>query len=216
MTSQARGPKTLKGALVSVPDSGSPTVIEFQYNPASMKRTLQTRMVGGEENERSQALRYTGAAVQVIEVEIEFDAVDMLEKGDSTATKSGIYPQLSALELLAYPTLDQVNQNQSKLQSGTMEVIPLTAPRILFTWGPNRVLPVRINTYTISEEAFDTNLNPIRAVVSLSMQVLTYYDLSSDNKGYNQFKAYQQTMVTMAGKATTSKSNNIGVDTGKL
>jgi hypothetical protein len=173
-------------------------------------------MAGGEENERSQAVRYTGAPEQVIEVEIELDAADMLEKGDPTAVQSGIYPQLSALELLAYPDLDQVNQNQSKLQSGTMEVAPLTAPRILFVWGPNRVLPVRINSYSISEEAFDTNLNPIRAIVSLSLRILTYYDLSADNKGYDQFKAYQQTMVTMAGKAVTSRSDSIGVDTGKL
>jgi len=216
MTTQARGPKTLKGALVSVPDGSSPRVIEFQYNPATLKRTLQPQMVGGEENDRSQAVRYTGAPVQIIEVEIELDAADQLEKGDPIAVQSGIYPQLAALELLAYPDLNQVNQNQSMLQAGVIEVAPLTAPRTLFVWGPNRVLPVRINNYTITEEAFDVDLNPIRALVSISMRVLNYSDLSADNKEYHQFMSYQQTMITIAQSAITGGDSLLGVDPSKL
>ena len=216
MTDQARGPKTLRGALVSVPQGGSTSVISFQYNPAGLKRTLQPQMVGGEENDRSEAVRFTGAPVQQIEVEIELDASDQLEKGESLAVQSGISPQLSALELLVYPDLNQVNQNQSQIQSGVMEVAPLTSPNILFVWGPNRVLPVRINSYTISEEAFDGNLNPIRATVSLSMRVLNYSDLTSDNREYQQFMAYQQTMITLANKVLTGSTAGLGVSSSQF
>jgi len=216
MTEQARGPKTLRGALVSVPQGSRATIISFQYNPAGLKRTLQPQMVGGEENDRSEAVRFTGAPVQQIEVEIELDAADQLDKGDSTAVQSGISPQLSALELLVYPDLNQVNQNQSQIQSGVMEVAPLTSPNILFVWGPNRVLPVRINNYTISEEAFDANLNPIRATVSLSMRVLNYSDLTSENREYQQFMAYQQTMTTLANKALKGNTADLGVSSSQL
>ena len=214
MTNRARGAKTLKGALVSVSGSGAVNMITFQYNPATLKRTVQPQMVGGDENDRSEAIRFTGAPVQVIQVEIELDATDQLDKGDPTAVQSGISPQLSALELLAYPDLDQVNQNQSLLESGIIEMAPLTAPRILFVWGPNRVLPVRINNYTITEEVFDANLNPIQAAVSLSMRVLNYSDLTSDNKEYHQFMVYQQNMITLANQALFI--NSTGVNSGEF
>jgi hypothetical protein len=214
MTDRARGPQTLKGALVSVASSGSTEVIAFQYNPATLKRTLQPQMAGGEENDRSEAIRFTGAPVQIIQVEIELDATDQLDQGNPVAVQSGISPQLSALELLAYPDLGQVNQNQSQLESGTIEVAPLTAPRTLFVWGSNRVLPVRINSYTISEEVFDANLNPIQAIVSLSMRVLNYSDLTADNKEYHQFMVYQQNMITLANQALFV--NTTGVATSEF
>jgi len=210
------GPRVLQGALVAVPDGGTATVIAFQYNPATMKRTLQPQMVGGEENDRSEAVRYTGAPIQQISVDISLDATDKLEKGDPVALQSGILPQLSALELLAYPDLTQVNRNQSLLQNGIMEVAPLTAPRTLFVFGQNRVLPIRINSYTIQEEQFDSGLNPIRATVSLSMRVLNYSDLTSGNKEYHQFMAYQQKMVTLARQSMGTQTPNIGVDINSL
>ncbi len=216
MSISPRGPRTLQGALVTVPQGGSAKIVSFQYNPASLKRTLQPQMVGGEENDRSEAVRYTGAPVQKIDVDVVLNAADQLETGDPVAVQSGILPQLSALELLCYPDLAQVNKNQSLLAGGIMEIAPLTAPRTLFVWGENRVLPVRIESYSISEEAFDTGLNPIRATVSLSMRVLNYSDLTSDNKEYHQFMAYQQKMIALANQAKPVNPAGLGVETSEF
>lgn len=218
MTTHARGPFTLKGALVSIPaDTGTPQVIAFQYNPSTLKRSLQPELVGGETNDRSLAVRFKGAPVETISVDIEIDATDALEQGDPTTVRLGILPQLAALELLVYPTLAQVSQMQSQLASGTIEVVPMTAPRTVFVWGGQRVLPVKLQAYSITEDAFDTHLNPIRCSLALTMRVLTYSDVDASTRDYHQFTVYQQTLETLAS-ATLSPSAqaNIGVDPGNF
>lgn len=210
-TSRARGLQTLKGALVCIdPITSTPRVIAFTYNPETLKRTLQPELVGGEEGDRSQAVRFKGAPSEVVEVEVEIDATDLLEKDDPVTVASGIFPQLATLELLAYPRSSDVAQQQTLLAAGTMEIAPLTAPLVLLVWGRNRVVPVRINSYTISEEAFDANLNPIRASVTLSMRVLNYSDLNSSTAGYHQFLAYQQNMETRSAQSAQGSMNSIG------
>jgi hypothetical protein len=93
--------------------------------------------------------------------------------------------------------------------SGTIELIPPEAPLTLFIWGPKRVLPVRLATFSIVEEAYDVDLNPIRASVNLGLRVLSYNDLSLTNPGYYLFLAHQVTKEVMAqvgsqiGLATT-------------
>ena len=78
MSTQSRGPNILRGALVSIdPSVPSPSVIAFYYNPATLKRTLQPQVVGGEEGDRSEAVRFTGAPVENIEVEVELDATGL-------------------------------------------------------------------------------------------------------------------------------------------
>ncbi len=208
----------LQGAIVCLPPSGPTQVISFQYNPATLRRSIQPQQVGGEENDRSEAVRFTGAPVQKLNVEIELDASDQLNAGDPVAEEYGTLPQLSALELLAYPALQQINQNQSELANGIMEVAPLTAPRLLFVWGAKRVLPVRLESYEISEEIFDRFLRPIRATVQLSMRVLNYSDLDSSNKEYYEFMVYQQNLLTMAGAMTQpgDPDATIGVQTSAL
>lgn len=218
MTIQPHGPNVLQGALVTIGVSDpTPNVISFQYNPATLKRALQPEQVGGEENDRSQAIRFTGAPVQVISVEVEIDVTDQLDAGDPTATELGALPQLSALELIVYPDLNQINQNQAQLANGIMEVAPLTAPRTLFVWGPKRVLPVRLNSYEITEEIFDGQLNPIRAAVALNMRVLNYSDLDSSNREYWEFMTYQQNLIAMAATIpSTGSVKTMGVDPSSI
>ena len=212
-----RGPHILKGALVFVNQGSTlPQVIPFQYNPSRLQRTLEPQMAGAEENDRSLAIRYTGAPVEVINVDIELDATDKLCSDDPTTVQLGIYPSLSALELLAFPSLSQVQRNQSLLANGTLEVAPLTAPNILFVWGAQRVLPVRINNYSIAEELFDARLNPIRATVSLSLRVLNYSDLSSSSSEYHQFSAYQNLLQSMSRSAITASTQMLGVNSSQL
>ena len=218
MSTRARGPHTLSGAFVTVdPANPTPQVISFYYNPSSLRRSLQPQQVGGEEGDRSEAVRFTAAPVQTITVEIEIDATDQLDAGGQIATQLGALPQIAALELLVYPSLAQVKQVQSQLASGVMEVSPLTAPRTLFVWGEKRVLPVRLNSYEISEEIFDARLNPIRATVTIAMRVLTYSDLDAGNPEYFEFMTYQQSLTTMAAQAAASSASiALGVDVSAL
>jgi len=202
MTTKVRGPRVFKGALVSISSTDpKPHVISFQYNPATLKRSLKPLMVGGEAGDRSQSVRITGAPTETYSVEIEIDAADDLENGDPVATTLGIQPQLALLELLIYPALSRVMENAALLSAGTIEIAPITAPRLLFVWGQRRVLPVQLSAYSISEEEFDSSLNPIRATVSLEMRVLTYSDLSASNADYHQYLAYQQSLMSIADSA---------------
>jgi hypothetical protein len=197
LTTFPNSPRVLKGALVGIdPDSLIPSVIMFQYNPDTLTRTLKPRAPGGE-GARSEAQRLTGPPEETIKVDVEIDAADQLEKGDGQATSMGLYAQLSALEMLVYPHSALVIANTILLAAGVIEVIPPTAPLTLFIWGAKRILPVRITEFSITEEAFDPALNPIRAKVSLGLRVLSYNDLSITNPGYYIFLAHQVVKETL-------------------
>jgi hypothetical protein len=199
MTTFPGSPRLMKGALVGI-DILNPlaSLIVFQYNPETMTRRLQAQTLGGGEGDRTEALRLKGAPVETISLDIEIDATDQLETGDGIATSVGIYPQLSALEMLIYPKSALVIANTVLMALGTIEVVPPVAPFTLFVWGPKRVLPVRISDFSIAEEAYDVNLNPIRAKVSLGLRVLSYNDLSVLHPGYYVFLAHQVVKEAMA------------------
>jgi hypothetical protein len=207
MTTFPNTPKLLKGAIVSIAlPNPLPQVIPFQYNPVTLNRTLEVQAGGGEGN-TSEALRLEGAPVENIKLEVEFDATDQLELGNSTAVEQGIYPQLSALEILLYPPSSLVIANQTLLSVGTIQTAPPEAPLTLFIWGPKRILPVRLTEFSITEEAHDTNLNPIRAKVSLGLRVLSYNDLAVTNPGYHLFLSHQ---IVKERSANLGQINNLG------
>ncbi len=95
----------------------------------------------------------------------------------------------------------------------------MTAPRTLFVWGPNRVLPVRLQGYEVTEELFDTALNPLRATATLNLRVLSYSDVPPSDPDYHQFLSYQQELERLAPLAQTSMRSArsvIGVDPTQL
>jgi hypothetical protein len=201
MTTLSNTPQVLRGAIVGInPLDPLASVVIFQYNPDSLQRTLQPQMAsgGGESADRGEALRLKGPPVETIKVDIEIDATDQLETGDPIAQSLGVYPQLSALEMLVYPASSLVIANTVLMAAGTLEVIPAMTPLTIFVWGPKRALPVRLTEFTITEEAHDASLNPIRAKVSLGLRVLTYDDLDLTNPGYALFLAYQAAKEAMA------------------
>ncbi|HUO55494.1 MAG TPA: hypothetical protein VMU18_12175 [Rhodoblastus sp.] len=198
MTTFPGSPRVLKGALVGVdPLVPIPSVIVFQYNPDTLTRTLKPRAPTGDAA-RSEALRLTGPPEETIKVDIEIDAADQLETADGVAASVGIYPQLSALELLTYPKSALVIANTALLAAGVIEIAPADAPLTLFIWGAQRILPVRVTDCAITEEAHDPALNPIRAKVGLGLRVLSYNDLTIDNPGYYVFLAHQIVKETMS------------------
>ncbi|NTX07788.1 hypothetical protein HUA74_42530 [Myxococcus sp. CA051A] len=199
MSSFPRTPRTQRGAIVAVdPFNPVASLVVFQYNPDTMTRTLTPQMSGDGGNDRTEALRLAGPPVENIRVDVEIDATDQLANGDPIAGSLGIYPQLSSLEMLIYPKSAQVILNAVLMQVGTLEVVPATAPLTLFIWGPKRVLPVKLTEFTITEEAFDPNLNPIRAKVSLGLRVLSYNDLPLLHPGYALFLTHQVVKEAMA------------------
>ncbi len=199
MTTFPNSPKVLRGAIVSFKlPSPQPSVITFQYNPESLTRKLEAQTAGGEGGDRAEALRLKGAPVETINVDIELDATDQLETAEPNAVGMGIYPQLSALETLIYPSTATVIANTALLAIGTIEIVPPSGPFTLFIWGPKRILPVRLTEFSITEAAYDTQLNPIRATVSLGLRVLSYNDLPVTHPGYHLFLAHQVVKETMS------------------
>ena len=211
MTSFSGSPKTIKGAIIGL-DLFNPlaSVIVFQYNPDTMTRTLRGQG-SGEGGARSEVMRLKGAPIETIKIDVEIDATDQLEKADGIATTLGIYPQLSALEMLLYPKSALVIANTALMALGTLEVLPPIGPFTLLVWGLKRVLPVRLTDLTITEEAYDVGLNPIRAKASLGLRVLSYNDLSLTNPGYYVFLTHQIVKETMA---TIGSISNIGAVAG--
>jgi hypothetical protein len=204
MTTFPGSPRVLKGAIVAVSVTNPiPSVIIFQYNPDTLTRTIKPRAPGAD-GARSEAMRLTGPPEETIKVDVDIDAIDQLEKSDGIATSLGIYPQLSALEMLTYPSSATVIANTVLLAAGTIEVIPADAPLTLFIWGAKRILPVRITDFSITEEAHDQSLNPIRAKVGLGLRVLGYNDLSITDPGYYIFMAHQIVKETLSVVGTVS------------
>lgn len=169
-------PRLLKGALVGVdPLVPLPSLVVFQYNPDSLTRKLEPRAAGGD-GDRSEAFRLSGPPKETITLSVEIDATDQLEQGNPLTVASGLSPTLAALELMLYPKSAVVVANSALSLVGTIEIIPAEGPMTLFVWGA-RVLPVRLSSLSITEEAFDTALNPTRAKAELSLNVLSYNDL---------------------------------------
>jgi len=198
MSSFPGSPRLLKGAIVGL-DLFNPvsSVAVFQYNPDTVTRSLQAKG-SGDGGDRSEAMRLQGAPIETIKMEVEIDATDQLEAADGITTALGIHPQLAALEMLVYPKSALVIANAILTGLGYMEVVPPIGPFTLLVWGLTRVVPVRLTDFSITEEAFDQSLNPIRAKVSLGLRVLSYDDLSIKNPGYYLFLTYQITKEAFA------------------
>jgi hypothetical protein len=210
-------PRVLKGGLVLLdPVKFTPlpvnNIIVLQYNPDTLTRSLKIK--GADEGgDRSEALRLTGPPVETIKLEAEIDATDQLETPDQNpnTVSSGIAPQLAALETLAYPSSKSLQNNFNLSQQGTLEIMPILAPLTLFVWSANRIVPVRITDLSITEEAFDPQLNPIRAKVSLGMRVLTIDDLNFSDKSGSLYMAYQMNKERLATLNQPGTFSTLGI-----
>ncbi|MCX6047079.1 MAG: hypothetical protein NT075_18395 [Chloroflexi bacterium] len=206
MTSFPNSPRLQKGAIIGLdPFNPLASVVIFQYNPETMTRTITPQTTGGD-HDKGEALRLKGPPQEAIKLDVEIDATDQLERADGIATSLGIHPTLASLEMLLYPKSALVIANEVLLNIGVIEIIPPEAPLTLFVWGIKRILPVRLTDLSITEEAFDPNLNPIRAKVGLGLRVLTYQDLGLLSTGGTLFMAHQIVKEVMA---TIGGANNL-------
>jgi hypothetical protein len=208
-------PKVLKGGLVLIdPESARVLrIISLQYNPDSLSRSLQVQAGGGEGGNRSEPMRFKVPAVETIKLEAEIDAADQLEFPEQhrTTVEHGIQPQLAVLESLAHPSSAQLRRLDEQASSGMLEITPMEAPLMLFVWSKSRIVPVRLTDFSITEEAFDPALNPLRAKVSLGLRVLSVDDLGFAHPGGGLFMGYLQTKERLAAKAQAGSFAALGI-----
>ena len=163
--------KLIKSGFVQIDEATGQLlhIIVFQYNPETLTRTLE--VVAAPPPAPPQPPR------EVIAFTVTFDATDKLEAGDEIAQQEGILPALAALQVL-------------------LNFRPMT----LTVWvsGNKRVVPVHITGMQFVEQAFDPKLNPIRAQVAITLQVLTDQELANDPRGRSLLDAYQLTLQQLA------------------
>lgn len=214
MTSFSNEPKLLRAGLVLVDPVSARLlrVITLQYNPEFLSRTLQPQAMG-DTGDRSEAMRIKGPPIETVRIEAEIDATDQLEFPDrnAAAVEVGLLPQLAALETIVYPQASVLQSNDALLAAGALEIAPMEAPLTLFVWSRSRILPVRITEFSITEESFDPNLNPIRAKVTLGLRVLTVDDLGFKHKGGSLFMNYLRAKEKLVGLAPSGRLADLGV-----
>lgn len=210
-------PRLLKGGIVQVePASGRVLrTISLQYNPDTLTRSLQVQAAtGGGGSDRSQALRLKGAAIETIKLEAEIDATDALADpgANADAVGVGIHPQLAVLESLVNPSADKLQANDALASSGALEILPPESPLTLFVWSKQRVVAVRVTELSVTEEAFDAALNPIRAKVSLGLRVLTVGDVPFQHRAAATFMSYLRTKEGLAARVEPVAASQIGFE----
>ena len=195
-----------------------PNVVIFQFNPESLSRTLQIpqRPTGATQRETTQAGEKT---FEKISFKAHFSAANMLADDKVLARMFGIGPQLCALEKMVQPSgklagligaaLDAIGDAVG-LGGGDAPAQPIpreTFPRTLFIWGITRVLPVTIDSLTISELEYDALLNPLRAEVDLALTVIAVDDCSDDvlAKGALEYTTMAKEAQAIANLANTAE-----------
>lgn len=200
--SYPNNPKILKAALISMSVTNPvPQMIVLQYNPAELSRQLEPDFEKTGDTPTGTNL-LAGPATETIQMTARISAVDQLQASDATAMAFGIYPQLATLELMLFPSATSIIQGLTEMALGVLEIIPPETPLTVFVWGPQRVLPVQITSYSVSETMHDTRLNPIDAEVTMAMKVLTYQDFGPTQTGFYLYLANLAERELMAAMGT--------------
>ena len=210
-------PYLLRGALVEYGVNligPIPNIVIFQFNPETLTRNLQIpqRPSGTGSRETSQAGE---APVEKITLTAHFSAADQLAGNNPLARAFGVGPRLAALEKMARPAgsggllgkaLDAVGDLLGGGGGEVTQPIPReTYPRVLFIWGLTRVLPVVIDSMTITEQEYDFILNPVRAEVSLGLSVIIPDAHGDDEiaKGAREYSDLARDVQAVANLANT-------------
>lgn len=242
-----RSPKLLKGALVEFSErfiGPVPNIIIFQYNPASLTRTLEVWQPPAEEEGEdnpatpspSTSNAQPAAPPESFTLTLELDATDDLETGDPIAVVTGVADRIAALEMLLYPQegsllgdlLGAVGVSVSVGAGGVsaggggaVEVDDVPAgevPIVLFVWGPGLIVPVRLTSFQVEEQAFSPILYPIQAKVTVGLKVQTEADLESYEDGFAKDMAimalkftHKQRQVLAAANLANSVESILGM-----
>lgn len=205
----------LRGALIEYASDffgPLPNLVIFQFNPDTLSRNISIpeRPTGATSRETSQA---GNIPVERITLTAHFSAADKLNTGNIIAQELGIGPQLAALEKMVYPSnligellgeaLDKIGDALGLEGDDDIAKQPIPRekyPRILFIWGKTRVLPVLLESMSITEQQYDSSLNPIQAEVALGLAVASNPD-DKVGKGalkYSNLAKEAQAIVNLA------------------
>lgn len=202
-------PQVAKGALVVYPTgrpSDEPRVVVFQYNPDQVRRTIADRappqQQGNAGSARADAMRVTGPPKETIALTVALDANDQLAapQDNPSVVEHGLLPALFLLETLLYPTPESAREGRDLANQGEAQNKPAEKPAVLAVWGKHRSAPVKVTSFSITEEAFDPQLNPVRAKVDLAMEVLADVDVEPERVEAQAYLSYQQRKQELAAK----------------
>lgn len=181
-TGYTRSPRLMRGALVElVRGRGGvePRAIPFQYNPATMSRTL-TPYNPFEVDQAGRGQQAPSAQPfdpkETISMTVELDAADRLGDGEAGVEAVGISDRIAAIEQLLLPV--EGGLDEATRAAATRGGVPPPPARravsiVLLVWGQGRILPVRISTYSIEETSFLPSLVPLTATINLELEVLS-------------------------------------------
>ncbi len=170
-----------------------PNIVIFQFNPETLSRTITIPQAATANNSaanrpRREVATTEAPAVESFTITAQFSAADDLGTGGAVGVVPrlfGVGPQIAALEKMVYPVMPpggligaDIDAVGGALSSGagaaaTRPVPPQKVPRLLFIWGPTRVLPVRITSMSINEKQYDMLLNPVEAEVQIGLSVVS-------------------------------------------
>lgn len=220
----SRSPKLLKGALIRFSAATLvpvPNIIVFQYNPESVSRTLSPwyHKDDTKDHRIEDSLAEPFDPEETLSLKLELDATDALEEPDKhpVAALSGVADRIAAIEMLLYPTRGEGNllsAINSLASVGGVDLVPRkSVPVVLFFWGPGRIVPVRITSFSVDEKAFSPTLYPIHAEATLGLRVLdaTAFDgeLSAEEKMAQACYLYtraQKEALALANVANSAES----------
>ena len=199
-------PGPIRGALVAFTPSFiglMPNVIVFQFNPETITHTWTAAAAAdapADKDSKPNPLAVKGVPGETFTFTLAVDSNDMIADGSSNpvgaalAELSGVYTRLAALEMLQYPTgssgggllggvsasISSSGLNLSSASSGASQTVPQSqVPTVLFIWGPQRIVPVRVTALTITERLYDSALNPSHAEAQITLRVLTPDEIAS-------------------------------------
>jgi hypothetical protein len=202
-----RPPRLEKGALLVYRDQNATQAdqrIDFQFNPDTVRRSFAARTVPPPPAQRTagqaDTLTVPGPPVETITIAIVLNAADQVEDPSrrNDVGQYGLNPLLARLELLLYPSTASAEEIERQAQQGKVQVSPARTPLVMLAWGRTRTVPVQVTSFTVNEEAFDPNLNPINAKVDLGLKVLTYMEFPTQSAGREAFIAYQKERESLA------------------
>lgn len=185
----------LPGALVAVDSNDQKSLVVFQYNPAELSRTLKPQYVTQKKSGSTQ--RFTSGPTESISMTVKLTTL-----GTRAAGSSGLLGQVAALELLLYPEKDQLTAYKADMLKGTLWAVPPAAPRVYLIWGAGRIMPVVVESVTVTEQLHDEMLNPITAEVKLDLSVITF--LESDETDFNLLLVHLSAMLVDGPIASTT------------
>lgn len=211
MSGFSNKPKILRGAFVEYGLSIPPLFVVFQFNPDKLTRNrtltfkppneVGTSKLRGFHQEQLDLLtirdrQQVELEEETISFEIRLDATDKLDEGDALVEQFGIAPQLAALEMMVHPKGENILEIVLGPLLSSLSGFSFTSkenpPMVLFIWGRKRVLPVNINSMNVTETEFSTDLNPLRATVSVSLKVI-----EGPNPPYIYSKAMKEVMTVL-------------------